>query len=82
MECKKNNRIRVTAMTWNELKLNSPMWYEAATMFNKWLRRHGVNIDDFSRKFNGQPYMKGYDMMMRRTGGVFSCREWYNMIVA
>lgn len=77
----KNTKITITAFTYAELKQNGAQWLAANTRFNAYLRRTGWNVDDFTAKFAGKAHERGYDMMMRRTAGEFSPREWLNCII-
>jgi len=79
---KNTNKIAVTAMTYAELERDGAQWLEANKRFNAYLRRTGWNVDDYADRFAGEPHKRGYDLMMRRTGGEFSAKEWFNIVVS
>ena len=74
-------KITITAFTYAELQQDGAQWLEANRRFNAYLRRAGWNVDDYARRFGGEAHARGYDMMMRRTAGEFSPREWLNCVV-
>jgi hypothetical protein len=71
----------ITATTFGELKQNWNMYKAAIDKLFAYVRRSGQNLDYFVKLKSGQPTIKGYDMMMRRTAGKFSPKEWYNCII-
>lgn len=75
-------KITITAFTYAELQQDGAQWIEANRRFDAYLRRSGWNVEDYAARFAGEAHERGYDLMMRRTAGEFSAREWFNLVVS
>lgn len=75
-------KIKITAPTFLELCKDGAQWLEAEKRFNAYLKRAGWNIGDYVNKYAGEPHQRGYDLMMRRTDGEFSAKEWLLCVIS